>query len=294
MRTSLAIIGLVVVVLGIFAFSALFTVDQRAQALVLQFGEPRRVIKEPGLNIKIPFIQEVVVFDKRILNLDPPSEEVILSDQKRINVDSYARYRIVDPLRFYQSMRDEASLRDRFGKTLNSNVRAVLGQQALPDLLSTKRGEIMARIQERAKSVATSFGIEVVDVRIGRAELPEDISKNVYDRMRSEREREANLLRAEGDELKQRITANADRQKTVLLAEANKQSEILIGEGEAERNRITAEAYGQDPAFFRFVRSMSAYRKSLTDGTTMVLSPDGDFFRYFNDKTGTLPLAPKP
>jgi len=212
---------------------------------------------------------------------------VLLADQKRIIVDAYARYRIVDPLKFYQSMTNETNLRDRFGKTLNSNVRNALGQHELIDLLSAKRTTIMSSIQDQVKATATAFGIEVIDVRIGRTELPDEISANVYERMRSEREREANLLRAEGDELKQRITADADRQRVVILAEAQKEAQIEIGTGEAERNRITSEAYGQDPQFFAFVRSMQAYRRSLGGSdTTMVLSPDSDFFRFFGDRRG--------
>ena len=287
MKTPLAVVGLAVIALGFLAFSAVFTVDQKTQAIVLYFGNPVRIIQQPGLQFKLPLLENVVYFDKRILNLDPPSEEVLLADQKRINVDAYARYRIVDPLKFYQSMTNEANLRDRFGKTLNSNVRNALGLHELADLLSPQRTIIMGNIQDQVKATATAFGIEVIDVRIGRTELPDEISANVYQRMRSEREREANLLRAEGDELKQRITADADRQRVVILAEAQKQAQIEIGQGEAERNRVTAEAYGRDPQFFAFVRSMSAYRQSLSGpGTTMVLSPDSDFFRFFGDLHG--------
>ncbi len=290
MKTPLALGGLAIIVLGLLAFGTFFTVDQRSQAIVMYFGRPERVIQEPGLHPKWPLIENVVYFDKRILNLDPPSEEVVLADQKRINVDAYARYRIADPLKFYQSMINEANLRDRFGRTLNSSVRNVLGQNDLADLLSPKRTAIIASIQEQAKATATAFGIEVIDVRIGRTELPADTSASVYQRMRSEREQDANKLRAEGDELKQRITADADRQRVVILAEAQKQAQIDIGIGEAERNRITAEAYGKDPQFFAFLRSMAAYRRSLGGpDTTMVLSPNSDFFRFFGDLHGVRP-----
>lgn len=290
MKAPLAIGGIAIVLLGLLAFGTFFTVDQRSQAIVMSFGEPKRVIQEPGLHPKWPLIENVVYFDKRILNLDPPSEEMVLSDQKRINVDAYARYRIVDPLRFYQSMINETNLRDRFGRTLNSSVRNVLGQHDLADLLSPKRNAIIASIQGQVKSSAAAFGIEVVDIRIGRTELPVDTSASVYQRMRSEREQEANKLRAEGDELKQRVTADADRQRVVILAEAQKQAQIEIGIGEAERNRITAEAYGKDPQFFAFIRSMAAYRRSLGGpDTTMVLSPDSDFFRFFGDLRGVRP-----
>lgn len=286
-RVHLAFLALVGVVGAMIAGSALFTVDQRAQAIVLQLGEPKRVIREPGINIKLPFIQNVIYYDKRILNLDPPTEEALMSDRKRVNVDAFARYRILDPLRFFQSAKTELEFRDRFGRTLNSSVRNELGLHPLGDLLSDKRGDIMSRIQDRVNEVAKGFGVEVVDVRIGRTDLPEDISKNVYDRMRSEREREANLLRAEGDELKQKITAEADRDRTVILAEANRTAQILYGEGEGEKNRILGEAFGKDPEFFSFMRSLAAYREAMGDDTTtLILSPESDFFRFFRDQRG--------
>ena len=286
-RMPLAIIGIVVIVLGVVVSGALFTVDQREQAIVLQFGNPIRVIREPGLNYKIPFVQNVVHFDKRILDLDPDPEEVILSDQKRINVDAFARYRIVDPLRFLQSVNNEASLRDRLGRTLNSSVREVMGRHALPDLLSPKRDDIMGNIKDNVNKAGKSFGIEVVDVRIGRTDLPEQIANNVFARMRSERERIANQLRAEGEEIKQTITSTADRQRTVILAEASRQGQIQRGEGEGERNRILGEAFGKDIEFFKFYRRMIAYREALKgEDTTLVLSPDSDFLRFFNDLSG--------
>ena len=286
-KMPLAIIGIVVIVLGVVASGAVFTVDQREQVIVLQFGEPTRVIREPGLNFKIPFIQNVVRFDKRILDLDPEPEDVILSDQKRINVDAFARYRIVDPLRFLQSVSNEASLRDRLGRTLNSSVREVVGRHDLPDLLSPKRDDIMGNIKDRVNKAGEAFGIEVIDVRIVRTDLPEQIADNIYARMRSERERIANQLRAEGEEIKQTITATADRQRIVILAEANRQGQIQRGIGEGERNRVLGEAFGQDIEFFKFYRRMSAYREALRgEDTTLVLSPDSDFLRYFNDLTG--------
>ena len=286
-RMPLAIIGIVVIVLGVIAAGAVFTVDQREQVLVLQFGDPVRVIREPGLNFKIPFVQNVVHFDKRILDLDPDPEEVILSDQKRINVDAFARYRIVDPLRFLQSVNNESSLRDRLGRTLNSSVRQVMGRHALPDLLSLKRDDIMGNIKDSVNKAGEAFGIEVVDVRIGRTDLPEQIANNVFARMRSERERIANKLRAEGEEIKQTITATADRQRTVILAEASRQGQIQRGEGEGERNRILGEAFGKDIEFFKFYRRMIAYREALKgEDTTLVLSPDSDFLRFFNDLSG--------
>ncbi|MDH5489590.1 MAG: protease modulator HflC, partial [Rhodospirillaceae bacterium] len=220
-------------------------------------------------------------------DLDPPTEEVILADRKRIMVDAFARYKIVDPLRFFQAVRTEAIFRDRVGKILNSGVRNALARYPLVDVLSEKREEIMASITSIMTEDAQNFGIEVVDVRIGRTDLPPDISDNVYDRMRSEREREANQLRAEGEELKIKIVADADKQKTILLADANRTSKILVGEGDGERNRILGNAFGQDPEFFAFYRSMKAYRSALTGSdTSMVLSPDSDFFRFFGDQLG--------
>ncbi|MDP6603574.1 MAG: protease modulator HflC [Rhodospirillales bacterium] len=288
MRTPTAIFGLIVIALGVVAFAALFTVDQREQVIVLQLGDPKRVIREPGLNVKIPFVQNVVSFDKRILDMDPPAEQVLLSDQKRINVDAFARYRIIDPLRFYQSANNETRLRDRLGATLNSSVRNVVGLHPLTDLLSPERDNIMRRIHVEVNTVAEDqFGIEIVDVRIGRTDLPEEIANNVFDRMRSEREREANLLRAEGDEIKQRITATADKKKTVILADANQKSEVLRGDGEAAQTRILGEAHNTGFEFYSFLRSLESYRKSMgPDDTTLVLSPDSDFFRFFGDIAG--------
>jgi membrane protease subunit HflC len=288
MKKPAAIIGLIVIVLGVVALGTLFTVDQREQVIVLQLGDPKRVIRDPGLNVKWPFIQNVISFDKRILDMDPPAEQVLLSDQKRINVDAFARYRIVDPLRFYQSANNEGRLRDRLGATLNSSVRNVVGLHPLTDLLSPKREAIMRRIHDEVNAVAEEqFGIEIVDVRIGRSDLPVEIANNVFDRMRSEREREASLLRAEGDEVKQRITATADKKRVVILADATQKSEILRGEGEAAQTRILGEAHNTGLEFYAFLRSLEAYRKAMgPDDTTLVLSPDSDFFRFFGDITG--------
>ncbi len=291
MRNPAAIFGLIVIALGVVAFGTLFTVDQREQVIVLQLGEPKRVIRNPGLNVKIPFVQNIVRFDRRILDMDPPAEQVLLSDQKRINVDAFARYRIIDPLRFYQSANNEGRLRDRLGATLNSSVRNVVGLHPLTDLLSPERDNIMRRIHDEVNTVAEDqFGIEIVDVRIGRSDLPVEIANNVFDRMRSEREREANLLRAEGDEIKQRITATADKKRIVILADATQKSEILRGEGEAAETRILGEANNAGIEFYSFLRSLESYRKAMgPDDTTMVLRPDSDYFRFFGDITGEEP-----
>ncbi len=281
---GLGVVGVVALIVGM---NALFTVHQTQQALVLQLGNPIRPIFEAGLHFKLPFIQNVEYYDKRILDLDPPIQQVILSDRKRIDVDSFARYRIVDPLEFKKKAVTIDNFRSVFGGRLNSAVRAEVAKVALFDMVAGKRVQVMQAITSILKSQEAEFGVLVVDVRIGRTDLPEDISNDVYNRMRSEREREANLLRAEGDELKQRIVADADRQKTIIIAEANRKAQILRGTGDAERNRILGVAYGIDPEFFAFYRSMEAYRSALGgDDTTMVLSPDSAFFRFFGDITG--------
>lgn len=262
----------------------LFKVAEPVQAIVFQFGDPRRVITEPGLAWKIPFIQEVEYFDKRILNLDPQPEEILLADQKRILVDTYARYRIVDPLKFFQSVRFERAFVQRFGSVLNAAVRDSVAKVEMIDLLSDKRIDVMNEIVEKVRQAAPQYGVTLVDVRIGRTDLPAQISQNVFDRMRTDRVQVANRLRAEGEEIKQRITAEAERQKTVILAEARRESNVLRGEGDAQRNRILGSAYGQDPEFFRFYRSMEAYREALGEGTSMVLSPDSEFFTYFGSR----------
>ena len=281
---GLGVVGVVALIVGM---AATFTVHQTQTALVLQLGNPVRSISEPGLHFKMPFIQNVEYYDKRILDLDPPIQTVILSDRKRIDVDSFARYRIVDPLEFKKKAVTIDNFRSVFGGRLNSAVRAEVAKVALFDMVSGKRVEVMQRITSILKSQEAEFGIVVVDVRIGRTDLPEDISNDVYNRMRSEREREASLLRAEGEELKQRIVADADRQMTIIIAEATRTAEILRGVGDAKRNRILGDAYGIDPEFFAFYRSMEAYRSALgDDNTTMVLSPDSAFFRFFGDITG--------
>jgi len=288
MNKGLAILGAIVVALGIVGSSALFTVDQTEQAIVMQFGNPLRTVRDPGLHVKTPFIQEVVYYDNRVLSLDPPPEQVILIDQKRINVDAFARYRITDPLRFFQVLRTDAQFRDQVGRILNSSVRNALARHDLSDLLSEKRDGIMTQIESKLASETTDFGIEVVDVRIGRTDLPPEISNDVYNRMRSDRIKEANQLRAEGVEENLKITSRADRDKTVLLAESRRTAQVLLGEGDAERNRILGEAYGQDTEFFAFYRSMQAYRDALARGdTNLVLSPDSDFFRFFTDRAGS-------
>ena len=271
----------------LFASGFFFVVDQTKQVIVLQFGEPRAVHQSPGLKFKLPFIQNVVYYDSRVLNLDPAQEEVILRDQKRIVVDSIVRYMIKDPLKFFQTTRTELALNDRLGRIVNSSVRGVIAQYQLNDLLSDDRDKIMAEIFENVREDQDTFGIEIVDLRLKRTELTPEVQSNVFDRMRTEREREANLLRAEGQEISQKIKATADREKIEIIAEAEKQSNILKGEGEAARNQILNEAFAKDPEFFEFIRSMEAYADTFKDGTTtMVISPDSDFFEYFENSEG--------
>ncbi|MDP7182609.1 MAG: protease modulator HflC, partial [Alphaproteobacteria bacterium] len=265
----------------------LFTINQAEQALVLQFGDPKRVITEPGLKMKLPFIQEVARYDKRVLDYDAPAEEVIAEDQKRLVVDVFVRYRITDPLKFRQTVRRELLLRDRLKSMTSNAMRGVVGKVQMLDLLSEKRTGIMHDIRDVMNAEGGSFGIEVIDVRARRADLPEANSEAIYNRMKSEREREAKEFRAQGAEAAQRIRSLAERNRTVLLAEARKTGEILRGEGDSQSIKIYAEAFGKDVDFFSFYRSMEAYRKSLSgDGTTMVLSPDSEFFRYFKEFSG--------
>ena len=283
-----------IIILAILAFAIMltsgffFVVDQTKQVIVLQFGEPKAVHQTPGLKFKLPFIQNVVYYDSRVLNLDPAQEEVILRDQKRVVVDTIVRYEIKDPLKFFQTTRTELALIDRLGRIINSSVRGVISQYYLIDLLSETRNQIMAEILENVKEDEGNFGIEIVDLRLKRTELTNEVQVNVFDRMRTEREREANLLRAEGQEISQKIKATADREKIEIVAEAEKQSNILRGTGEAARNQILNDAFAEDPEFFEFIRSMEAYADTFEDGsTTMVISPDSDFFEFFENSNGT-------
>lgn len=286
-RRTLAILGIIVLIAGIIAFSALFTVHQTQQALVLQFGEPKRVVRDSGLHAKLPFIQNVVFLDKRMLSYDGSGEEVIASDRKRLVVDSFLRYRIDDPLRFYQTVGNEAVARQRLNALLTSSLRQVIGTVPLQSVLTGERAQLMSQIAQRVNAEAKDLGISIADVRIKRADLPEANNQAIYARMKTEREREAREFRAQGAEISQRIRSRADREKTVLLAEAQKQAQILRGEGDGNAIRIFAEAFGTDIDFFTFYRSMQAYRESLGgEDTTMVLSPDSDFFRYFGSMAG--------
>jgi membrane protease subunit HflC len=280
-RPILIVLGVVAIALVVVASSALFIVHQTQTAIVLQFGNPVRVEREPGIKVKMPFIQDVTYYDKRILDLDPPAQEVILSDQKRINVDAFARFRIVDPLEFRRRAVTLATFRQVFGGRLNSAIRSEVAKVDLQDMLTGKRAEVMDRIKGAVAAVAPEFGVEVIDVRIGRTDLPEATSQAVYNRMRSSRVAQAAQLRAEGEELKAKIQADADRQRTILLAEAQRTAQTLRGEGEGTRTQTLNRAFGSDPVFFELYRTLEAYEGALSDGTTMVLTPDSEFFRYF-------------
>jgi len=273
------------VILGAAAFTlylAAFTVSETQQALVVQFGNPKRTIRDAGLHFKIPVLQQVIYLDKRILNLDPPAQEIIASDQKRLVVDAIARFRIIDPLLTFQTSQTETRVAQRLGTIIISNLRQVLGEQAFENLLSGERAQLMLDIRDTVNADSASFGIEMVDVRLRRVDLPEANSQAIYQRMQTEREREAQESRAKGREQAVRIRAQAERERTVLLAVAERDSSILRGEGDGQAVKIFADAFNTDKEFFEFYRSMQAYRKTMSsEDTTLVLSPDSEFFKYF-------------
>ena len=278
---------LFIIALAFLGLNSLFTMNERQQGLVLQFGEPKRVIQSSGLHFKLPLIQNVVRYDVRILEYDLPIEEVIAVDKKRMLIDSFTRFKIIDPLEFYKTVGTESSVRNRLNSNVISSLRRVVGRVTLEELLSEERSKIMEDIKVEVNNEASRFGIEVVDIRIRRADLPEANSQAIYERMISERVREAKEFRAKGSEIAQKIRAEADKERTVILAEATKKSEILRGEGESESVNIYANAFKQDPDFYSFYRSMQAYGNVLgEDGTTMILSPDSEFLEFFNNSKG--------
>ncbi len=283
---SLTLLAAILVVL----LDSLYIVPQTRQAIVIQFGDPKRVVQEPGLHVKIPFIQRVVMYDNRLLSLDPPAQEVPLGDKKRIVVDTFSRFRIVNPLLFYQALQTEENAHSRLSDAIASSLRDVLGQHDMKTVLSPKRTEIMAQIRDEVNSKAKAFGVNVVDVRIRRADLPDETSQAVYARMRSEREREAKEFRAQGQQMNQKIRSEADRDRIKILAQAQKEAQVIRGQGDKEAARIWAEASSKDKEFYAFYRSLEAYRNSMNaEGTSMVLSPESDFFRFL----GKLPSAAK-
>lgn len=283
MSTRVVIGVIFAAIVLLLASNAAFTVQQTQQGLVLRLGNPKRVIIEPGLHFKYPLAESVYYYDRRILDLDPQGQDMSLIDQRRINVDSFARYRITDPLRFYQTVRTESAFRDRFGNILNGSVRDAMGRADLADVLGAKRKDVMHEITTAVRRRAPEFGVEVVEVRIGRTDLTTDTMQATFNRMRSDRMAEAADFRGRGQEQKLRIEAEADRERTIILAEAEKESQTLLGEGEAQSRSILNAAQGRDPQFYAFFRAMEAYRASLGEGTTMVLSPDSEFFRYFEN-----------
>ncbi|MBC8014014.1 MAG: protease modulator HflC [Methyloceanibacter sp.] len=286
-RSGLTLILVLIGLAAVAAYLTLFTVYQTQQALVLEFGKPKRLVTTPGLNYKIPFIQNVEFFDKRLLDLDSAPQEVIASDQKRLVVDAFARWRITDPLLFYQAVGDERVARSRLGAVLEASLRRVLGSSSFEAVVRDKRDALMQDITRQVNAEAKGLGVTVVDVRIKRADLPEANSLAIFRRMQTERQRQAAEIRAQGEEASRRIRATADRQVTVLKAEATGESERIRGAGDSEKNRVFAEAFGQDPDFFAFYRSMQAYEGALkAEDTRLLLSPDSQFFQYFNDAFG--------
>ena len=283
-KLKIALGGIVIVLLFVLA-NSLYVVNQTEQAIVLQFGEPIRVVKEPGLKAKIPFIQNVVFYDTRLLNLDPPAQEVVLNDKKRLDVDSFTRYRIVDPLRFYKTVRTEVQARSKLEEIVNSSVRKILGRITLQELLSQQRTKIMA--DSAVKVDAEQIGVSVADVRIRRADLPLEVLQAINARMKAERERDAKEFRATGQQEAQKIRATAEKEKKVIIAEAEKKAQIIRGQGDQEAIAIWNNAAGVDPKFYAFYRSLEAYKNSMTDkdSTSMVLAPDSEFFEFFR-KTG--------
>jgi membrane protease subunit HflC len=279
------------IILGLAAaavYFSFFIVHQNEQALVLEFGKPKRKIDKAGLHMKIPIVETVEYFDKRILDLDTRPTEIFSSDQNRLIVDSFARYKITDPLKYYQTLRNERGARSRIEDILDGTLRRVMGSATLYDVVRDKREQLMSQLKQQVNVQAANFGIEIVDVRIKRADLPKQNEASIYERMKTDRQREAAEFRAQGQEVKQRIEADADRQVTVIRAEANRDARRLRGEGDAERTRITNEAFSKDPEFYQFLRTMEAYEQSMKRGDTrMVISPDSekfkDFFRYLGD-----------
>ncbi len=289
------IVGLIVavVLLVIVGSSTFFTVHQNEQAIVLQLGDPKRVIRDPGLYFKIPIMQDVVIYDRRVLDFNNEVAEVVANDKKRLVVDTFARYRIDDPLKFFQAVGTEDAARERLGNLLNAAMRRVVGSVKLREVVSGERGKLMSQIRDFVNAEALQFGVNVIDVRILRADLPQENSEAIYKSMQTDREREARQNRAEGEEQSLKIKADTDRERAVILSVAGRDAEITRGQGDAEAVRVFAEAFGKDIEFFSFYRSMQAYREALgSSNTTMVLSPNSEFFRFFANAAGVPPGEP--
>lgn len=287
-KAKVFLVAVAVIVLFIFG-SSFYVLNQTEQAIVLQFGEPMRVVKEPGLKFKVPFIQNVVFYDNRLLNLDPPAQEIVLNDKKRLDVDSFTRYRIIDPLKFYKTVRTEQQARGKLEEIVNSSVRKILGRITLQELLSQKRNQIMRDISSAVKIDAAQIGVNVADVRIRRADLPIEVLQAINARMKSEREREAKESRAQGQQMSQQIKAQAEKERTIIIAEAERDAQIIRGTGDKQAVQIWNDAANPDPQFYAYYRTLEAYRKSMANGdTSMVLSPNSEFFEFFQKamKTG--------
>ena len=290
-RSSLIILGLLVVIF-ITGISAAFTVRETEQVLVMRFGEPQREITQPGLHFKVPFVDTARFFDKRVLDYDADQQEIPTADQKQLVVNAFARYRITDPLRFFQTVGTERGIEQRFNSLINASLREVVGEVNLSVVLTPERARLMEDFTRIVAREAATFGIEVVDVRIKRIDLPEDNSEAIFQRMTTQRQQEARLARAEGDKEAQRIRAEGDKRQRVIVSEARREAEILRGKGDAEAQGLYNNAYGQDVAFFDFWRSMQAMEKGLGgDTTTFVGAPNSDFFRYFQNETGAAPIS---
>lgn len=278
-KVFLIVLAAIILLIGANTF---YVVSQTEQAIVLQFGEPVREVKDPGLKMKMPFIQNVILYDKRLLNLDPPAQEVVLNDKKRLDVDSFTRYQIVDPLKFYQTVRTEEQARSKLEEIVNSSLRKILGRITLQELLSQQRNQIMKDISSAVKVDAAQIGVSVADVRIRRADLPIEVLQAINARMKSEREREAKEFRGQGQQISQQIRAQAEKERTIIVADAEKQAQIIRGNGDKEAIEIWNRAAGVDPKFYAYYRSLEAYRKSMSNGdTSMVLAPNSEFFEYF-------------
>ena len=280
MRNRLLVVALIVLVVLFGANQALFIVHQTQQALVLQLGKPVREIKAPGLYLKIPFLQNVITFEKRLLEYDAAPAEILSSDKKNLVVDNYSKWLIVDPLKFYQTVRNITGAQSRLDDIIYAQLRVILGRSTLVDVVAKKRDAIMKQVTQQADAIAKDYGIKVVDVRIKRADLPPQNEKHVYERMRAERQREAMRYRSEGKEMELKIKAEADKERTIILAEAYKKSETIRGEADALALKIYADAYSKDPDFYAFTRSLKAYTQAFRKDTTLVLIPDNWFLQY--------------
>lgn len=286
MSKSVIFGAIIAVVIGITAFSSLFVIRENEQALVLQFGNPQRQVDDAGLHFKTPFIQEVIYFDKRVLDYDASAAEIPTLDQKQLVVDAFARYKIIDPLKFYQTVATEAIAESQLNNIINSNLRDSFGQELFTRLMTEKRAQLMTEISKKVDTAMRNLGIQVIDVRIKRVDLPEENSQAIFRRMQTQREQEARCIRAEGDKKAREIRADADKQQRVIVAEAKKTSEILRGEGDAIATKLYNDAFGRDRDFFDFYRSLQAMRTGLTgDTTSYVGPPQGEFYRFFKGES---------